>query len=178
MNIPNILSVFRIALIPIFGYVYLNAQEQPWFYVAALILLLSGITDFLDGVIARKFNMITQLGKILDPLADKLTQAAACIMLGIRNPEFWVILALFIIKEIIMLLAGLKIYRRDKELEGSKWFGKLYTVVFYIIMLMIIGFPNLKTQLVFSLLVIMAVFMLFAFFMYIPVFLKLNKKKD
>ncbi|WP_312644775.1 CDP-alcohol phosphatidyltransferase family protein [Hydrogenoanaerobacterium sp.] len=178
MNIPNMLSVFRIALIPVFGYVYLNANEQPWFYIAALILLISGITDFLDGVIARKFNMITQLGKILDPLADKLTQAAVCILLGVRYPEFWVILALFIIKELIMLAAGLKLYRRDKRLDGSKWFGKLYTVVFYVVMLMIIGFPNLKTQLVFGLLVVMAMFMLFAFLMYIPVFIKLNKKKE
>lgn len=177
MNAPNLLSLLRIALIPVFAGVYLTAQAQPWFYIAALILLLSGITDLLDGLIARKCNMVTQLGKILDPLADKLTQAAACIVLGVRNPEFWVILALFLVKELLMLAAGLKLYRRDKSLDGSKWFGKLYTVVFYVIMLLVIAFPNLKTPLVFGLLVVMAVFMLFAFFMYIPVFLRLNRKR-
>lgn len=175
MNIPNMLSVFRIALIPVFGFVYLGAKEQPWFYIAALILLVSGITDLLDGLIARKFNMVTPLGKVLDPVADKLTQAATCIFLGVRNPEFWLILALFLVKELVMLLAGIKIYRRDKALDGSKWFGKLYTVVFYVIMLLIIAFPNLKTPLVFALLCIMAAFMLFAFIMYVPVFLRLNK---
>lgn len=176
MNIPNMLSVFRIGLIPVFGFVYLNATNQTWFYAAALILLVSGVTDLLDGFIARKFNMITPLGKMLDPLADKLTQAAVCILLGVRNPEFWVILGLFIIKELVMLAAGVKLYRRDKALDGSKWFGKLYTVVFYVIMLLIIALPGLKKQLVFGLLCVMAIFMLFAFLMYVPVFLKLNRK--
>lgn len=176
MNLPNLLSIFRIVLIPVFSYVYLTAQEQPWFYIAALILLISGLTDLLDGLIARKFNLVTQLGKILDPLADKLTQAAACIVLGIRNPGFWLILALFIVKELLMLAAGVKLYRRDHRLDGARWFGKLYTVVFYVIMLMIVAFPNLESTWVFGLLLVMAGFMLFAFVMYIPVFLKLNRR--
>lgn len=177
MNLPNLLSVFRIALIPVFGGVFLTAQGQPGYYIAALILLFSGITDLLDGMIARKFNLVTPLGKVLDPLADKLTQAATCIMLGIKYPELWLILGIFILKELIMLAAGVKLYRRYKELDGSKWFGKLYTVVFYVVMLLIVAFPNLKTPLVVGLLLIMAVFMLLAFILYIPVFLRLNKKE-
>lgn len=178
MNIPNLLSVFRIALIPVFGVVYLNAQGQPWFYVAALILLLSAVTDILDGVIARKCNMITPLGKVLDPLADKLTQAAVCVMLCLRVPEFWFVVAVILVKELLMLAAGLKVYHIYRELDGSRWFGKLYTVVFYVIMLLIIAFPNLKQQLAFGMLLIMVCFMLFAFFMYIPVFMKLTRKKQ
>ena len=176
MNIPNMLSVFRIMLIPVFGVVYMQASEQPWFYVAALILLLSAVTDILDGIIARKYNMITPLGKVLDPFADKLTQAVVCILFSLRNPEFWFVVVLILAKELLMLAAGLKIYHIYKELNNSKWFGKLYTVVFYVIMLMIIAFPNLKTQLTMGLLIVMVFFMLFAFFMYIPVFIRLIKK--
>ncbi|MEG0017321.1 MAG: CDP-alcohol phosphatidyltransferase family protein [Hydrogenoanaerobacterium sp.] len=177
MNIPNLLSVFRIALIPVFGVIYMNAEGQPWFFVSALVLLVSGITDILDGIIARRCGMITPLGKLLDPLADKLTQAAVCILLSLRNPEMWVIVAIIFTKELLMLAAGVKVYRLYKELDGSKWFGKLYTVMFYAVMLLIIALPDLKTTLVHWLLGAMVFSMLFAFFMYIPVFLRLIKKK-
>ena len=76
MTIPNILSLFRIFLIPVFLIIYLTQDNQPYFIISALILLLSGITDVLDGYIARKFKMTSELGKVLDPFADKMTQIA------------------------------------------------------------------------------------------------------
>ena len=76
MNVPNALSTMRIVLIPFFLYTYLTAQHESQYVAAAVILAVSGLTDTVDGWIARHFNMITQLGKILDPVADKLTLAA------------------------------------------------------------------------------------------------------
>ena len=178
MNWPNALSILRIAFLPMFGFLYYNAKNPLWYLLAALVLLLSGITDLLDGFLARKLGQVTQLGKLLDPLADKLTQATVCILLGIRMPEFRVLLALFILKEALMLAAGFKLYRKNKSLDGSRWFGKLYTVVFYVIMLLVVAFPGLKSALVFGLLIVMAAFMLFAFVMYLPVFFSLWRGED
>ena len=84
VSIPNILSYIRILLIPVFAYCYLTANTDGDYYFAAVILLFSGLTDMADGMIARKFGMITYLGKILDPLADKLTQATVAVCLAIR----------------------------------------------------------------------------------------------
>ena len=73
-TIPNMLSIFRLVLIPVYIYIYLNATESYHYSIAAGILAISCLTDMIDGKIARKFNMISELGKVLDPLADKLTQ--------------------------------------------------------------------------------------------------------
>ena len=85
-TIPNLLCYFRILLVPAFLYVFLNAANREDYLFAAGIILIGGITDFLDGFIARKFNMITQLGKLIDPVADKLMQLAIIAVLAIRFP--------------------------------------------------------------------------------------------
>lgn len=175
MSIPNILSVIRIALIPVFLAVYINAESQPMFLLSGIILLVSGITDLLDGYIARKYNMITQLGKLLDPFADKLTQAAVCLALAVRMPQMVYLLILFIAKELLMLSAGIFLIRKKIIITSSKWFGKLYTVVFYAIMLSIISFPITNPTVVFWLLAGVACFMLFSFAMYVPIFFNLKK---
>ena len=175
-KLPNILSIVRLLLIPVFVNVYLRAEEQPWFYISAGILLLSGLTDLLDGLIARRFHLITPLGKILDPLADKLTQATVCICLAVRIPQLWMILVIFIAKEVIMLLAGAGLYRRHRHIDGAKWFGKLYTVVFYLFMLIIVAVPSWSMTTLIWMLCVVGVFMLFAFVMYLPVFWRIVKR--
>lgn len=176
MNVPNCLSVFRIILIPAFAWTYLTAQDQNMYVISALILILSGITDVLDGIIARKYHQITDLGKILDPLADKLTQATVCLVLWVRIPQLWPMFVLFILKEILIMIGSFRILKKDKRLEGSKWFGKLYTVVFYIAMILIIMLPDLSVNIIFVLLLVVAAFMLLSLFMYISVFNKKMKK--
>ena len=94
MNVPNALSTMRIVLIPFFLYTYLTAQHESQYVAAAVILAVSGLTDTVDGWIARHFNMITQLGKILDPVADKLTLAAVVAALWIQKPHLWPLYAL------------------------------------------------------------------------------------
>lgn len=176
LGVPNILSVFRLMLIPIFAVIYITNLKGSGM-VAAILLLLSGITDVLDGVIARKFNMISDLGKILDPLADKLTQASICICLVIRRVAPLWLLCLLIIKEFVMIGAGANIIRKGKALMSSKWFGKLGTVVFYTVMITIIAFQPSR-QIIDLLLAIVLAFMVFSLIMYIPSFFKIISKRN
>ena len=99
LTIPNLLSLFRLLLIPVYMLIYLRAQKTSDYIVAGMILAISCLTDLVDGKIARKFNMITTLGKFLDPLADKVTQFTLILCLAIRYHVLWSILTLFVTKE-------------------------------------------------------------------------------
>lgn len=180
-GIPNLLSILRIILIPFFIGLFF-ATFRGASLVAAGILILSGITDILDGIIARKFNMTTALGRILDPLADKLTQATVCVCLvilwarkGMVAPV--VLLAVFIIKEMLMIIAGANIIRKGRELISAKWFGKLSTVVFYVMMIAIIAFPSMPQKDIYAFIIISLTFMLFSFIMYVQIFFKFIRKE-
>ena len=116
-SIPNILCYFRILLIPVFMISYINAKETRDYYFAAFIVLLSGLTDFADGFIARHFNMVTELGKAIDPVADKLSQAAIVISLMIRiEPMRWLFL-LFAVKELFMGITSIVLLTK----HNTKW---------------------------------------------------------
>ena len=177
MTIPNILSLFRIFLVPLFLIVYLTGDKQPYFILSALILLVSGITDVLDGFIARRFKMTSELGKILDPFADKLTQIAILAALVIKHPKLLFIVAVYFAKELAMLIGGIIILKNKIPMASSKWFGKIGTFLFYVASLVIVAFPSLLTE-EGILMVIggVTVYMLFTLAMYIPVFFKLKKK--
>ncbi len=174
-SIPNILSYIRILLIPAFAYCYLTAQTNWDYYFAAIILLLSGLTDMADGMIARKFGMITYLGKILDPVADKLTQATVAVCLAIRVKWMPVLLCVFLIKELATAFGGIKLMYDGVRLVGAKWFGKLSTAVFYVVMILIVGLPMMGETIRTVLIFISGIFLLFSFFNYIPVFFRLKK---
>lgn len=173
MNLPNVLSLSRIILVPIFVVVFFLFPEYS--VIAAVILLVSGITDFLDGMLARKLNQITQLGKILDPLADKLTQLTVFICLAIRHKEFIIILCLIVAKEIIMLIIGFRLLREGYMLPSAKWFGKVSTVVFYLIMIYVVYDVGITNHHLAVLVNTMLVFAAMSFLMYIPEFFKLKK---
>ena len=185
LNIPNRLSVIRILLIPVFALLYFKADAQnPQYYLyASIALIISGVSDLLDGVIARKFNQITYLGKILDPLADKLTQVVVVICIALKL-DSWVIsaaLMVFVIKEVLMLVGGLIILRKKIVLQGSKWYGKVATAVFYVVMAAIAMFDFITTEMAFLLILVAALFMMFAFSQYIVDFFNIirqDKKSD
>ena len=111
-TIPNFMSLFRLALIPVYAYLYLTATERYQFTLAGLILAVSCLTDMIDGKIARKYNMITTLGKILDPLADKLTQLTLTICLSMKYPILYPVLVLFVLKELFQLVLGVLFLHR------------------------------------------------------------------
>lgn len=119
MNVPNALSILRILMIPFFAVLYLTAKTPQDYWFAAGLLLLSGLTDVLDGIIARKYHLVTKLGRILDPVADKLTQAAVCVLLAIRNPDLSILPIMYIIKEGLMLIGGYKILKKSKDIASS-----------------------------------------------------------
>lgn len=177
MTIPNILSLFRIFLIPPFLIVYLTQDNQPYFIISALILLVSGITDVLDGFIARRYKMTSELGKILDPVADKMTQIAILAALVIKHPKLLWLVAIYLAKELAMLIGGLIILRKNIPMASSKWFGKIGTLLFYAATFLVIAFPNLLSEnAIFMLIGIVTLYMLFTLAMYIPEFFKLKKK--
>lgn len=113
-SIPNILGYFRIILIPIIMWNYFHAQTDSDYYFVALLVIISGLTDALDGQIARRFHMVTPLGKALDPIADKLTQGALAVCLMTKYPLMIVLFALFLIKEGFMGITGLLFLRRGR----------------------------------------------------------------
>ena len=131
-TIPNILGYFRIALIPVFVWTYLRAKTTGDYLAAAWIIGLSGVTDLFDGLIARRFNQVTELGKVLDPIADKLTQCALAFCLASRYGFMWIMAGLLVVKESCMTVLGLALYRHNRrKLNGAMWFGKVATAFLY-----------------------------------------------
>lgn len=127
-NIPNILTIIRFILIP---FIFTSVVNND--YLAALIIFtISAITDVLDGYIARKYNYITDLGKLIDPLADKLTQVSLLLSLSILKILPWWIFAIVFIKECVMVISASLLYKRKDVVVYSKWYGKLATVLFYL----------------------------------------------
>lgn len=141
INLPNTLTIFRIILIPIFCVLFFMGPD--YYAYAGLMLILSGLSDMFDGFFARKFNQETELGKILDPIADKLTLAAVvvCMWYAYHNSFPWISLALgiMLIKEISMAVGGFIIVSKGKKLVKAKWWGKIATVIFYASMILIVA---------------------------------------
>ncbi len=146
LTIPNLLSLFRLLLIPVYMVIYLNAQQPTDYFIAAGILAVSCLTDAIDGKIARHFNMISTVGKILDPLADKATQFTLIICLAIRNPVIWTLVALFVIKEGFQLIAGFLTLRRGKMLTGALISGKICTTVMFVSLIVLVMMPDLSSK--------------------------------
>lgn len=174
-SIPNLMGYFRILLIPVFCYTYI-AKEN--YLMAAGIVLLSSLTDLLDGLVARKFDMVTELGKALDPIADKLTHAALAICLAIRYPLMWALIGLMAVKNGYMGIMGLIFLRKGKMLDGAMWFGKVCTAVLFIGLLLLFVFPHLSSSLVNGLILLMMAVMVFTLLMYIPVFNRMRKETN
>ena len=139
LYIPNILSYFRLLLIPVF--VILYAQER--FAAALITLAASGLSDILDGRIARRYNMVTNLGKILDPVADKLTQCAMIACIASRYPAMWLLLGVHIVKELIMIWMGVRVLRKTDTVNSAIWCGKLCTGVIYAVMMLHVIIPDI-----------------------------------
>ncbi len=142
-NVPNILTLLRFVFIPfIVVALYFNN------YITAFVLLtLSAITDVLDGFIARKYNLITDFGKLMDPLADKATQIVILIALGLKHIVPYWILCIIALKEFIMIAGASFLYGKDLVVS-SKWYGKLTTVIFYlaIVSSLVIGYFKLSIR--------------------------------
>jgi len=143
LSIPNILGYFRILLIPVF--IYLHARSE--YVTAGCALLISALTDVLDGRIARKFGMVTELGKVVDPVADKLTQAAMIGCVAQKGGEMKILFGARVVKELLMLGMGCLVYRKTNAVISAKWFGKATTTVLYVVMIAYVLIPDMPERL-------------------------------
>lgn len=170
-SVPNILCYMRFGLVFAFIDLYCH-NHYIW---AAAMIVLGGITDCLDGQIARRCHMVTELGKIIDPLADKAMQLAIVIALCTRYREMIILFILFIVKEGfqgICCLIGLK---KGKRLNGAKWYGKVATAVFYVVTVILIAFCELPQWFFHTCMFITLLVFANAFVMYVITFYRLLK---
>lgn len=130
-TIPNILSLFRISLIPVIIWMYVVKQNNVMTF---FVLSFSGMTDIVDGFIARRFNMISEIGRVLDPVADKLTQTAMLVCLVIRYDYMLIPLLLLVFKEFCTAITGYVSYKCTSTVQGAHWHGKLSTIMLYLMM--------------------------------------------
>ena len=177
-HIPNILSCLRILLIPFFVWQMFAGNTVN----AGVILIVSGATDLLDGILARRFGWVSAVGKVLDPVADKLTQGTISIVLAILLRQYWVFFAILIIKDLVMLILGGYLLKNGIKIEGARWFGKVVTVLFYGVMIGIVCFPGMPPWLITTLLAIVSGCAVIAAALYVPEFLnyrsKISKKQN
>lgn len=166
-TIPNLLSLFRLVLIPVYVTIYLRATERYQYVAAGSILAVSCLTDMVDGKIARHFHMISTVGKILDPLADKVTQLTLTICLSLKHPPLRPVLALFVVKESFQLVMGCIHLRRGKMLPGALPAGKICTTVLFVSLITMVLFPALPGWMVEALAIADGGFLTVSFLSYI-----------
>lgn len=164
ITIPNLLSAFRLVLIPVFLWTYCVRGE---YLVTAGLLLLSGLTDLADGFIARRFHMVSNLGKMLDPVADKLTQAAMLICLVTRFPMIVFPLALLAVKEASVGITNLLVIRKSGRVTGAAWHGKITTAMLYLTILIHLIWPHIPAAISNGLIMVCSGVMLDSWVMYI-----------
>lgn len=181
LTIPNALSVVRILIIPFFAWSFLQ-DRLP---LAVGLLVLSGLTDCVDGFIARKLNQVTELGKMLDPLADKLTQGVVALCLAMRFPVIGPVLLVFIVKELVMLCCAIGLLKKKKRPCAAQWYGKVATVMFYASVALIVvmdGFlhvEGLAFQVIsYVLLGLTAAMMIYSAVRYFQIFLTILRSND
>ena len=173
-TIPNLLSLFRLVLIPVYITIYLNADNRLDYFLAATILAVSCLTDLIDGKIARHFNMISNFGKILDPLADKLTQFSLILCLALKHPFLWYLVGLFVVKESFQLIAGGINLKHGRMLKGALMSGKVCTTVLFVSLIVMVLIPDLNTNIINLIAVVDLCFMLVSFGNYLLTYFKKN----
>ena len=175
-TIPNLLSLFRLVLIPVYIYIYMNATKAEHYWIASGILAVSCFTDLVDGKIARKFHMVSSVGKVLDPLADKMTQLTLIICLSMQHKVLRVMLVLFLIKEFFQLFAMLIFLKRGKALDGALFIGKVCTTVLFTSLFLMVLLPDMSELTTDVITAICCGFLIVSFVEYIRAYCGKNKK--
>lgn len=162
LTIPNLMSLFRIILIPAIVWLY----RRGAYHQAIAVVALSALTDVLDGRVARRFHMVSDVGKVLDPVADKLTQVSMIFCLASKYQRLWIMILLFAVKEGIMLYWGYQALKVRDQINSAKWYGKLSTVVLYLVMTVLFFCQEIPTWLARFLIVFCAGIMIMSLIMY------------
>lgn len=180
-QIPNLLSFIRLLMIPCFAVMFFGSFSHHRVYALG-IFVLAGITDVIDGYLARKHDWITEFGKVIDPLADKLMQATAFVCIALKTKIGIFLAALICIKDLLMLAGGIALAKKGaKELVVSKWYGKLSTCILAVTLgILILSYERRTLALVMA--VISAGAIIFSLLMYLTLvyirYIKFNRKND
>jgi len=172
-TIPNILTFFRLALIPIFIWLYSFKKEYTF---STAVLVVSALTDIVDGFIARRFNMISDVGKALDPIADKLTQLSVLICLLFRFPLMLISALLLVIKEVFSGIMGIINIKRNHRVPSAVWHGKVTTSLLYGTMILHVVWWSIPTAVSHTTIVICVIMMLTSAILYGIMHFKAIKK--
>ena len=164
LTIPNALSLLRLLMIPLFVWLYVGKHD---YLGTGIVLILSGVTDTLDGFIARHFHMVSDVGKALDPVADKLTQIAMLSCLVTRFPLVLLPLIVLVVKEVTDGVMGLVILKKSGEVHGAVWHGKITTVLFYATMILHVFWIEIPQALSRGLLLLCTGMMVLSFILYL-----------
>ncbi|MBR1988815.1 MAG: CDP-alcohol phosphatidyltransferase family protein [Clostridia bacterium] len=170
-TIPNILSFFRIVLIPFIIWTFFIKE----YWLCAGLIVFSGLTDLADGYIARRFNMISPLGKVLDPIADKLTLFAIILSLCMISDVVFIVLVMFVVKEISMGIEGIIVLKKIGTTYSAKWYGKITTLFLYLTMITHVLWKNIPSVLSLIMLIVCDLLMTLTFVMYTIKNIKLIK---
>jgi CDP-diacylglycerol--glycerol-3-phosphate 3-phosphatidyltransferase len=178
LTIPNFMSFFRILLIPMIIWLYCIRCNR---YAAVVVIAVSALTDILDGIIARKCNMVSDFGKIIDPIADKLTQATLIICLMTRYRWMGALILLLLIKEGFMLLMGYLTLKRTDTVNSAKWYGKASTVILDAVIMILVLFEKISETAANILILACGLAMLMSLVLYIKfyagILIQVNSKK-
>ena len=170
-TVPNCLSLLRLIMIPFYVSIYLRAESRYDYFLAGGILGISCLTDLMDGWVARHYNMVSNVGKILDPLADKSTQLSLLLCLVSKHKLLQWVLFLFILKESFQLVAGgISLIKEKKMLKGALFTGKLCTTVLFTTLFLILILPNIPSTMLFMLFSLDIFFLLIAFTDYVMIY--------
>lgn len=143
LTLPNMISFFRLLLIPVFIWL---AAIQKNYLASAVVFVVSFFSDILDGLIARRTGAVSDLGKFLDPLADKLTQLVVMLILALRYPILWLLVVVFVIKEALLFVLGLYVYKKTDTVNSAKWHGKAVTGLIALAMVILLLVPEMSVQ--------------------------------
>ena len=175
LTIPNLLSLIRLLMIPLIIWLYCKTQQYG---AAVIVILLSGLTDIVDGFIARKYHMVSDFGKILDPTADKLTQAALILCLSVRYQLMVPLIITFAIRELFMIVMGYITIKKYNQVNSAQWYGKTTTVVLYTVMTLLILFPGIPELTANCMILFCGVVMLVTFVLYAKFYISVWREDD
>lgn len=165
-TVPNVLSFFRILMIPLI----IVFSNNGLYTAAGITVLISGLTDIVDGFIARRFNQVSALGKALDPAADYLTQITLTYCIARLHPIVMLLFVILIIKQILMGIGGLIVLGKTRTTFSAKWWGKLATFMLYVSMALILLIPGMPVWMITVLTLLCVLATLFSLYKYMPVF--------
>jgi len=174
-SIPNIMSYFRMLLIPVFMVTYLKFHLN---YLTFGIIVLSALTDIFDGFIARKFHMITDWGKLIDPVADKLTQFCVMICLVFRFHIMIYLAVIIVVKEITTFTIGYLTFHKTGKVRSADWHGKVCTALLYGTFMLHFLWEDIPRTVTNGLVLACGVMMLLSFVLYISRYDTMIKKAD